>query len=232
MEVRRRSGRINDNCRVAVRWVAFIVWAVVAASIVFWGLRLGDRSRAMPEGATVADIGGAPSADLSRLFGPPTPKVSTAAVLPPAPARYKLLGVVAPRRAGDTELALALISIDDKPAKAYRIGAQVEADVVLTEVRARGVSLGPRGGPALALELPPPAPAATSVLPPAGAMSMPPPPPPRPMVAPLPQPAMPADPADDTAAEAPSSPPADAMPAVPSPLQPVPSLRRPGLATQ
>lgn len=217
-----------------MRWVAFVVWAVVAASIVFWGLRLGDRGRALPDGATVADTGGAPSADLSRLFGPPTPKINAAAVLPPAPARYKLLGVVTPRRAGDTELALALISVDDKPAKAYRIGAQVEADVVLTEVRARGVSLGPRGGPALALELPPPAPAATSVLPPAGAMSMPP-PPPRPMVAPFPQPAMPvdpADPADEPAAEAPAPPPADAVPAVPTALQPVPALRRPGVATQ
>jgi general secretion pathway protein C len=63
----------------------------------------------------------------------------------------------------------ALISVDGKPAKAFRIGALVDGQNVLQSVHARGASLGPRGGPtAIALNIPPPVAAATGQLPNAG----------------------------------------------------------------
>lgn len=236
MEVRGRSGRINDNCRVAVRWFAFIVWAVVAASTVFWGLRLGVGSRPLPAGTKVVDAGPPASDDLSRLFGPSTRPTSATPVVAPAPPRYKLLGVVAARQAADSPAALALIAIDDKPAKAYRVGAELDGNLVLTEVRARGVSLGPRGGPALSIELPPPAPAVTSALPLATFPGVGGPGPrPRPMVA-LPTPVPVPHAVAEDIEEAPSTTESATMPAATLPSRsgslPPPALRRPGMVTQ
>lgn len=159
---------MNHNRRVNSRWLSFLVWAAVAAGAAFWSLRLFVAPRVMP--AQTVTVGGAELArgDLSRLFGSEEGVEPDSTSDVPAPSRFKLIGVVTPRREADTAVALALISIDDKPAKAYRVGAVVDGDNVLQEVRARGASLGPRDGPALALELPPPAPAATGTLPPPG----------------------------------------------------------------
>ena len=61
---------------------------------------------------------------------------------------------------------VALISVDGKAPKAYKLGAVVDGQNVLQAVNARGVSLGPRGGPALvALNIPPPQAPATGQLP-------------------------------------------------------------------
>jgi general secretion pathway protein C len=51
---------------------------------------------------------------------------------------------------------VALLAIDGKPAKAFRIGSTVDAGWVLQSVQPRSVALGPEvGGPArLLLELP------------------------------------------------------------------------------
>jgi general secretion pathway protein C len=97
----------------------------------------------------------------------------------PADARFRLIGVVAPRAAAAGRQGLALIAMDGKPAKAYRVGSEVDAGLVLQAVHARGASLGPRGQAAvvdLALPVPPAAvssPGAAS-LPPRAAVSPPP----------------------------------------------------------
>lgn len=138
------------------------MWAAVAASAAFWALRLFVTAPAVPAQAVTVAGDDLPRGDLSRLFG-------RAASAPSAPApavasRFKLVGVLAPRAERDARIALALISVDEQPAKAYRVGAVVDGDTVLQAVHARGASLGPRGGPGTELELPPPAPAATGVL--------------------------------------------------------------------
>ena len=101
-----------------------------------------------------------------------------------ADARFRLIGVVAPRAAAAAAEGLALIATDGKPAKAYRVGTAVDGEMVLLAVHARGASLGPRGQPAqVALELPALPPPATGTLP--GAAGLP--PLPRPAMAPVPR---------------------------------------------
>jgi general secretion pathway protein C len=153
--------------RMSARWWTLAVWALAAASAVFWGLRLFVKPQAAPPHTQFADAGAALRGDLSRVLGVEAVPVAVTATAPePAPdARFQLLGVVSPRspRAATTE-GVALIAVDGKPPKAYRVGATVDGATVLQSVHARGAMLGPRGGAALvALTLPPPPPAATGV---------------------------------------------------------------------
>jgi general secretion pathway protein C len=142
----------------------FGLWAAVAASAVFWGLKLFVPARPAPPHATVAALATSPRGDLTRLFG--TDPVAAVAEAPPANARFQLVGVVAPRAAFPSREGVALIAVDGKPPKAYRVGAAVENNLVLQSVAQRGASLGPRDGAAtVALDIPPPAAAATGSLP-------------------------------------------------------------------
>ena len=140
-----------------------MIWALVAAAAAAWASRLWVPSRPAPLHTTTVDMGTSPRADLSRLFGAGAePQVD--AVLASADSRYRLIGVAAPRSTGE---GLALIAIDGKPARAFRVGASVDGDVILQEVRNRGASLGPRGQAAtVALEIPPLPAAATGTVPP------------------------------------------------------------------
>lgn len=152
------NGGGHDNRRMSARFAAFVAWAAVAASLVFWGLRLWSAPIATPPHATVAAVAGAMQGDPARVLGRDAPPQASAAALPstPADARFKLLGVVAPRAAGGGVEGVALIATDGKPAKAYRVGAAVDGELVLQSVRVRAASLGPRGQPAqVELQLPP-----------------------------------------------------------------------------
>jgi general secretion pathway protein C len=148
------------------KWWAFGLWAAVAATGTYWGLKLGARTVPMPAHTQVVAAATPVQGDLSRLLGhDPVPQAEEAA---PASARFQLIGVVAAR--GATAPGVALIAIDGRMPKAYRVGAVVEGDTVLQSVAQRGASLGPRGGAAtVALNIPPPAPAATGQLPAAAA---------------------------------------------------------------
>jgi general secretion pathway protein C len=176
-----------------VRLSAFVIWALVAASAVFWGLRLIVRSpEAPPYTVSVGDaasVGG----DLTRLLG--TPPVVAAAVVaaPEMASRFRLAGVMAPKPPGTQ--GVALIAVDGKLPRAFRVGAPVDGELVLQSVSLRTAAIGPaQGKAAVVLELPPlPAPA-TGSLPPAdmGGMPAAPAPAPAPVPAPVPQPAAPA----------------------------------------
>ena len=149
------------------RWTGFFLWALIALSAAFWGLQLFAASRALPAGAQMPQRTVAAGGPLVRLFG----AVAEADPGDDEPAaaseRFKLLGVIAPPagRGG-----LALISIDDQPAKAWFVGAPVDGETLLLAVGRRTADLGPRGGPAaFTIELPLPLAAATGSLPAAGA---------------------------------------------------------------
>ncbi len=153
---------------MSVRLVAFLVWAAVAASAAYWGLRLGSTPSALP--ATVQPVAaGTLRGDLGRLFALPAdaPTPEAAAAPPPAlAARFQLLGVMAPRP-GDkpSTQGVALVGIDGKPPRPYRVGAPVDGELVLLAVTQRGASFGPTGGaPSFQLELPPLPPPATGRL--------------------------------------------------------------------
>src|SRR5882672_3085230 len=86
---------LNDNRRMPARLSAFVIWALVAASAVFWGLRLMVRSpEAPPYTVSVGDaasVGG----DLSRLLGTPPVAAAAAVATPEMASRFRLTGVMA-----------------------------------------------------------------------------------------------------------------------------------------
>lgn len=150
------------------RIAAFVIWAAVAASIVFWALRLWAQAIAVPAHTTVVTTAGGFKGDLARVLGTDAP-VAVASMAAPAvqtDSRFRLIGVVAPRSSSAQAEGLALIATDGKPAKAYRVGREVDGELVLLGVHARGASLGPRGQPAqVDLQLPALPPPSTGTIP-------------------------------------------------------------------
>ncbi len=144
------------------KWWAFGLWAAVAAVLGFWALKLGVRPQPVPPQAQVVVAAPPPQGDLSRLLG--ADAVAPEAEAPPASARFQLVGVVAPQTPGDA--GVAVIAIDGRVPKTFRVGAVVEGDTVLQSVAQRGAQLGPRGGAAtVALSVAALPPAATGQLP-------------------------------------------------------------------
>ncbi len=156
---------------MASRIFALIIWAAVAASLAYWGLRWLARPTAVPAIATQVSMDGGARGDLRRLLqGPPKAKedaqkntTALAALL----GRLKLLGVVAPRGENDPG-GVALLSLDGKPAKAVRRGDVIEGETVLLSLSQRSAGFGPTGGPvAGTLDLPQLPPPSTGSMPPA-----------------------------------------------------------------
>ena len=167
-------GPLNHNGRMSARWITFLVWALVAASAAAWGLKLFVTAPTAPPQVAVAGMSQLPRGDVTRVLGADAvPLVDPSAgesVAGSADARFQLLGVVAPRGSETARGGVALIAVDGKPAKAFRVGALVDGDNALQAVRARGADLGPMGGKVVvALNIPPPAAPATGTLPGAGA---------------------------------------------------------------
>ena len=154
-----------------VRLLSFVIWAAVAASAVFWALRLSAASPVAPAYTVAVAPAAAPRGDLTRVLGAAPVRPLAGAAVPVANAlssRFKLLGVAAPRQGGD-RVGLALIAVDGKPARSFAVGAAVDGDLMLQSVHARGARLGARNAAAqVTLELPPlPPPATGSYQPPA-----------------------------------------------------------------
>jgi general secretion pathway protein C len=140
---------------MAMRLLSFVIWAVVAVSAVFWLTRLLSRSDPAPPHTVTANAGASvASADLSRLLGSTHTAVAEAAPEPAADARFKLIGVVAPK-SKQPDSGLALIAVDGKPPRPVVLGGVVEGPLVLLAVNHRRAELGPAGGEAtVRLELP------------------------------------------------------------------------------
>jgi len=151
------------------RLSAFVIWSLVAATAVFWALRLAARPPTLPPYAVAVGNSVAVRGDLSRLFGAPQRATVLAQASPEAPSRFKLVGVMAPReRALQAEAGqgVALIAVDGKPAKPYTVGARLDSDLVLQSVGLRTASIGPaQGERSVLLELPALAAPNTGVLP-------------------------------------------------------------------
>lgn len=139
------------------RMSAFASWAVVAASLMYWGLRLFAAPTTAPDYTVAVDQ--ATRGDLARVFGTSAaPAPAVAAAPPPAPvaaSRFKLVGVAAPRDAG-MNFGLALISIDGKPARAVSVGRSVDEAWVLQSVNRQGARLSSSAGAeTMDLDVPP-----------------------------------------------------------------------------
>lgn len=137
--------------RWAVQGATFALWALAAASAVAWGLKLSapaasgrlapvpGRAVATPDPAAV-----------TRLLGA---SPAAAAPLPSTASRFQLVGLADQRAGAD----IALIAVDGKPARPFRVGSQVDEGLVLQAVEGRRALLGPvaQGPATLTLELPP-----------------------------------------------------------------------------
>ncbi len=139
----------SASSRVALPVVTLLVWGAVAFTAVTWGLRW-SATGAAPSNATTATQA-LPEVDVSaaaRSLGVvPVP----AAAAPTLASRFQLQGVMA----GGPYAGAALIAVDGKAAKPYRVGAVVADGLVLQSAQGRRVTLGAAmGGPqTLALEL-------------------------------------------------------------------------------
>ena len=140
------------------------MWAALAGSLVFWGLRLFARPAPVPAQVQTVAIDQAVRGDVLRLLGAVAqPGAASAPPPPAAAARFKLVGAVASTGAGPS---WAVLSVDDQPPRVVRLGASVDGQWVLQDVTAKGVSLGPAGAASqLTLELPQLPPPATGTLP-------------------------------------------------------------------
>ncbi len=159
------------------RWLSFVVWALLAASLAYWALTLMAKGPQAPA-ATRPAVTDAAAADWTRLFA------STKAAEAPVEStssRYQLLGVVAPTANGQhAGEGVALIAVTGGLPKPVRVGQVVDGDLKLIEVNRRDVGLGASGSVTLRLSLAPGAPGADGLPAPApqmvpgGAMAPPP----------------------------------------------------------
>jgi general secretion pathway protein C len=139
------------SSRWAVAGSTFALWALVAASAAYWGLKLSSAAgvaTAPPAARSPAPVD--PMA-VARLLGS-SPTVAAAAPVASLASRFALVGVVASR----AHSGAALISVDGKPPKPFRVGAAVEEGLVLKSVDARSAVLAANASapPSVTLELP------------------------------------------------------------------------------
>ena len=139
-----------------VRGATLALWALAAASAVFWGLKLGGTSAPVlaPLPPARAVLSADPGA-IARLLGG-SPDVATATASQPTLAsRFQLVGVVAGERSG---AGAAVISVDGRPARPYRVGTSLDQGLVLQSVRGRSASIATSmsAQPLLTLDLPQP----------------------------------------------------------------------------
>ena len=140
----------SASSRVVLPAASLLVWGAVAFSAVTWGLRW-SASGAAPSNATAA-AQTLPEVDVSAAARSLGAAPVQAAAAPTLASRFQLQGVMA----GGPDAGAALISVDGKPAKPYRVGAVVADGLVLQSAQGRRVSLGSAmdAPQTLALDLP------------------------------------------------------------------------------
>lgn len=151
------------------RLSAFVIWALVAATAVFWGLRLWARPVEAPQYTVPVGDAAVARGDLSRLLGATPLAAAAVEATPEAASRFRLIGIMAPKAAAASAQpgqGVALIAVDGKPPKAFVVGSALDTNMVLQSVSLRTAAIGPAQGlAAVTLELPPLAAAATGTLP-------------------------------------------------------------------
>src|SRR5688500_18496839 len=103
-----------------LRGVTFALWALAVASAAHWGTKLTSGTESVAIDPVSARGPSAPDpVALARLLG--AGDQPAVAVAPPSMAsRFRLLGVVA----GPGKRGAALIAMDGRPPRPYRVGSQ------------------------------------------------------------------------------------------------------------
>ena len=142
----------NSHSKWGVRLGTLALWAAAGASVVFWGLRLSAPAAGAAAPVMVPTAVSPDAQALARLLGA-VPAVAGAAPTVAAPtlaSRFALIGVLSGRNSGG---GAALIAVDGKPAKPFRVGAAVEEGLLLQALGPRQAQLGGSMGGAATLTL-------------------------------------------------------------------------------
>ena len=133
------------------RLATLLLAALAALSGTYWALK-STHANSVSSAAPAAGFAGLDPQALARALGGGGAVAPAGAPVAPSTA-YVLVGVLADRQHGGA----ALISVDGKAAKPYRVGAPVDGNLVLQSVVGRRAVLAAAvDGPAqMTLELPP-----------------------------------------------------------------------------
>lgn len=146
--------QVGSRAQWTVHGASFVLWALAALCVAYWVLRITGTPDQVS--AVAAPVAAPPAADpvaVARLLGAGAQAAGDGAAAPALASRFVLTGVVADESGGGA----ALIAVDGRPPRPYRVGSQVAEGLVLQSVQGRRALIGPsRDGPtAVALELPP-----------------------------------------------------------------------------
>ena len=135
----------------AFRALSFLAWALMAASLAYWALKLW-ATPIPTTAAAVAESGlQTDPALVARALGA-TKYEAPVAPIAETSSRFSLKGVVV----GTQNRGVALIAVEGKPPRPVRVGGKVDEGVVLQSVERRRAILAStmQGPPMLMLELP------------------------------------------------------------------------------
>ncbi|MEO0002620.1 MAG: hypothetical protein RLZZ22_312 [Pseudomonadota bacterium] len=137
-----RFSRPALSAPAAARWLAAGLWLLVGLSASYWGLRAwGDAERVSVPAPAAESVAADPEA-VARGLGAVSAGMAQGEGEPLEASRHLLLGVV--RDAAGR--GAALIASDGKPARPYRIGAELPGGLRLRELTPREALLGPAEG--------------------------------------------------------------------------------------
>lgn len=136
------------------RLITFLLWALLAVSATFWGLKLFSNAPGAPAGTPLdagVETGPPKTAYLARLLG--AAGADAPAVPSAISSRFRLEAVIASPLTGG--FGVALISVDGKTSRVFKVGSVIDGDLVLQSVGVRSARVGPlQGAPLFVLELP------------------------------------------------------------------------------
>lgn len=173
-----------------VRGATFALWLLAAGSLVHWGLKLSAAPSPVLPTSGAARAATVDGEAVARVLGATAALPQAVAAAPALASRFQLIGVAA---GADSGGGAAVIAVDGRPGKPFRVGSAVDEGLVLQSVHGRQAVLAPsmQAPATLTLELPVLAAARSA----ASAPGMMPPPAtapviaPRPAIAPSPAPA-------------------------------------------
>ena len=139
--------------RWAVRGTTLVLWVLAAGSSVYWGLKIAPAASSAAVPAPMRLPVPTDPAAMARLLGANPVAASPAAATVSLASRFSLLGVVAAR----SRRGAALIAVDGKPPRPFRVGSAIDDGLLLQSVQGRSAVLAAtvRGPAVLTLELPP-----------------------------------------------------------------------------
>ena len=135
---------------LGLQLATFCMWLAAVGSGAFWVLHINGA-----QNASNVPVAAMPQTDLldgsklAKILGATEPEVATPANMTD---RFSLKGVISGARGKEA----ALIAVDDKPARAFRVGSSIEDGLILQSVAGRNITLAATAdGPAvLTLKMP------------------------------------------------------------------------------